>query len=166
MTVFIAFSVANRFSHLSWRILSTFVTFVDFALISSFKNFHVILQYKSALISKSSSILKYVRSIAIFILWFNYFNANERFVSRSYLYDDSLFVSCTFLYGCYCSKIGVVFVLCRKETITCAIEFGYRQDRSEEMLASDLRFVKFKIYKILKDHAYGYAIVRDTLQSF
>lgn len=34
--------------------------------------------------------------IAIFILWFNYSNANERFVSRSYLYDDSFFVSCTF----------------------------------------------------------------------
>lgn len=58
-----------------------------------------------------------------------------------------------FSHGCYCSKIGAVFVLCRKETITRAIEFGYRQDRSEKMLAFDLRFVKFKIYEILKDHA-------------
>lgn len=91
--------------------------------------------------------------IVIFILWFNYPNANERFILRSYLYDDSFFVSCTFFYGCYRSKIGVVFALCRKETITRAIEFGYGQDTSEKTLAFDFRFVTFKIYKILKDYA-------------
>lgn len=56
-------------------------------------------------------------------------------------------------------------ILCRKETITRTVEFGYRQDRREKMLAFDFRFVKFKIYKILKALK-DYAIVRDTLQSF